>query len=169
MTGVQTCALPICTEVRTLLAKAKLDPQATAFDRANALRALVSRHLRVKNLATAFGSASEAARTQSGDCTEHAVLLAAMLRAKQIPSRVAVGFVYADRLGAFGGHMWTEAFLNDQWVPLDGTLGLGGIGASHIKLADSDLGDSGPVPVAAFLPIFNIINNVQIEVVNFER
>lgn len=129
----------------------------------------VAEKLTKKNFSTALASAAEVAERLEGDCTEHAVLLAAMLRAKQIPSRVVVGFVYADRLGAFGGHMWTEAFLDDQWVPLDGTLGLGGIGASHIKLADSDLGDSGPVPVAAFLPIFNIINNVQIEVVNFER
>lgn len=122
-----------------------------------------------KNFSTALASAAEVAERMEGDCTEHACLLAAMLRAKQIPSRVAVGFVFADKLGAFGGHMWTEAFLNEQWVPLDGTLGLGGIGASHIKLSDSDLSDSGPVPVASFLPIFNIINNVQIEVVKFER
>ncbi len=125
--------------------------------------------LEKKNFSTALASAAEVAERMEGDCTEHACLLAAMLRAKQIPSRVAVGFVYADKLGAFGGHMWTEAFLNNQWVPLDGTLGLGGIGASHIKLSDSDLADDGPVPVSSFLPIFNIINNVQISVQSFER
>lgn len=133
------------------------------------LERYVYEKLEKKNFSTALASAAEVAERMEGDCTEHACLLAAMLRAKQIPSRVAVGFVYADKLGAFGGHMWTEALLDGKWVPLDGTLGLGGIGASHVKLADSDLGDNGPVPVAAFLPIFNIINNVQIEVVNFER
>ena len=125
--------------------------------------------LNKKNFSTALASAAEVAERLEGDCTEHACLLAAMLRVKQIPSRVAVGFVYADKIGAFAGHMWTEAFLDGQWIPLDGTLGMGSIGASHIKLADSDLGDVGPVPVASFLPVFNLVNQVKIEVVSHER
>ena len=46
------------------------------------LRELVSRHIQDKHLGTAYASASETARTASGDCTEHAVLLAAVLRAR---------------------------------------------------------------------------------------
>ena len=93
----------------------------------------------------------------------------AMLRTQQIPSRVVVGLVYADRFGAFGGHMWTEAWLDGKWVPLDGTLGAGGIGGGHIKLADSDLGDDGPAPVTSFLPLMNLLSNVKIEVVRADR
>ena len=46
------------------------------------LRELVNSHIQDKHLSTAYASASETARTASGDCTEHAVLLAAVLRAR---------------------------------------------------------------------------------------
>lgn len=129
----------------------------------------VYRELKKKNFSTALGSAAEVAKNLEGDCTEHACLLAAMLRAERIPSRVVVGLVYAERFGAFGGHMWTEAWLDGQWVPLDATLGRGGIGAGHLRLADSDLADEGPAPVTAFVPLLNLLHDVEIEIVSTQR
>ena len=117
-----------------------------------------------KNFSTALATAAEVAASLEGDCTEHACLLAAMCRVKKIPSRVVVGFVYADRLEAFGGHMWSEVFVNGQWIPLDATLGRGGIGAAHIKLADTGFQDEGTAPTASFLPILRVIGNLQIQV-----
>jgi transglutaminase-like putative cysteine protease len=125
----------------------------------------VFRELKKKNFSTALASAAEVAQNMEGDCTEHACLLAAMLRAGGIPSRVSVGLVYADKLGAFGGHMWTEAWLDGRWIPLDATLGRGGIGAGHIKVADADLSDEGPSPVTSFLPLMNLLSGVSIETV----
>lgn len=125
----------------------------------------VFRELKKKNFSTALASAAEVAQNMEGDCTEHACLLAAMLRAGGIPSRVSVGLVYADKLGAFGGHMWTEAWLDGKWIPLDATLGRGGIGAGHIKVADADLSDEGPSPVTSFLPLMNLLSGVSIETV----
>ncbi|NOX54956.1 MAG: transglutaminase family protein [Planctomycetes bacterium] len=121
-----------------------------------------------KNFSTMMASAAEVAEKLEGDCTEHAVLLAALLRVKRIPSRVAVGLVYVESLQAFGGHMWTEAYLNGQWVPLDATLGKGGTGPTHIKLAVSSLADEAPSPVNAFLPLMNVLGKIQIEVVKVE-
>ena len=37
------------------------------------------------------------ARTRSGDCSEHAVLLTALLRARGIPARVSHGLVYLEQ------------------------------------------------------------------------
>ena len=128
----------------------------------------VYKELKKKNFSTALASAAEVARSLEGDCTEHACLLAAMLRVQKIPSRVAVGLVYADRLAAFGGHMWTEAWLDGKWVPLDATLGKGGIGPGHIKLADSSLADDGPAPVTSFVPLMNMLSNVTIDIVSTE-
>ena len=105
------------------------------------------------------------ARNLEGDCTEHAVLLAAMLRAAEIPSRVAVGLVYVDSLSAFGGHMWTEAYLDGHWIPLDGTLGRGGTGIGHLKLTDSSLADDGPGALSSFAPLMLVIGQMQIEVI----
>lgn len=124
----------------------------------------VSEKLTKKNFSTALGTAAEVAESLEGDCTEHACLLAAMCRVKKIPSRVVVGFVYAERLEAFGGHMWTEVFLNGKWVPLDATLGRGGIGAAHIKLADTGFQEDGPTATGSFLPIIRVIGNMALQV-----
>ena len=142
-----------------------LDPGTIAVR----MESYVFREMKKKNFSTILGSAAEVAKSMEGDCTEHAVLLAAMLRTQEIPARVAVGLVYSARLSGFGGHMWTEAWLDGQWIPLDATLGQAGIGAGHIKLADSDLGDGGPAPVTAFMPLMSLLNDVQIEVVRFSR
>lgn len=128
----------------------------------------VQQNLTKKNFSTAMASAGEVAKTLEGDCTEHAVLLAAMLRAKGIPSRVAVGLVYVDSLSAFGGHMWTEAYLGGKWIPLDATLGLGGTGAAHIKLSDTSLSDDGPAAMSSFAPLMLVIGQLKLEVISAE-
>ena len=122
-------------------------------------------NLKKKNFSTLLASAAEVAKDLSGDCTEHAVLLAAMCRTRGIPSRVAVGLVYVPSLSAFGGHMWTEVFAKGMWIPLDATLGKGGIGADHIKFADSSFSDDGDsTPITAFLPMVSALGKMKIEV-----
>lgn len=121
-----------------------------------------------KNFSTAMASAAEVAQRMEGDCTEHAVLLAAMLRARKIPSRVAAGLVYVESMNSFGGHMWTEAFLAGEWIPLDATLGKGGIGAAHLKMADSALDEDAPLPVSTFLPAYQALGKLRIEVLKAE-
>jgi transglutaminase-like putative cysteine protease len=128
----------------------------------------VSDNLQNKNFSTLFASAAEVARDLSGDCTEHAVLLAAMARTREIPSRVAVGLVYAASQRGFGGHMWTEVFVNGAWLPLDATLGTGGLGAGHLKFADYSFADSGPPPESAWIPLVSALSRMKIEVVSAE-
>jgi hypothetical protein len=132
-----------------------------------AMEQYVNQQLQRKDFSTALASAAEVARSLQGDCTEHAVLLAAMLRGRNIPSRIAVGLVYIEPLAAFGGHMWTEALLGDHWVPLDATLALGqgGTGAAHIKLADSSFADNGPSPMTTFLPLLHVMGKIELTVV----
>ncbi len=137
-----------------------------ATEIALAMEKYVHDKLAKKNFSTALATAAEVATSLEGDCTEHAVLLAAMLRVKNIPSRVAVGLVYSERHSAFVGHMWTEAFLNGHWVPLDATLALGGTGAAHLKFADSSLSDDGPAPVTAFVPLVGLVNKMRIQVID---
>ena len=60
--------------------------------------------------------------------------------------------------------MWTEAWIADRWVPLDATLGQGGIGAAHLKFANSSM--DGVSALAEFLPVIKAIKNaVSAEVV----
>lgn len=124
----------------------------------------VYRTIRKKNFSTALSNAAEVAKNLEGDCTEHAVLLAAMLRAQKIPARVAVGFVYIENDRAFGGHMWTEAWLDGQWVPLDATLGRGGIGAAHIKLNHSKVDEESANPASLFLPVMSLTGKVDMTI-----
>lgn len=101
--------------------------------RADALRKAVHAHLTHKNLASGFATATEAAASRAGDCTEHAVLLVACLRHAGIPARAAAGLVYvagtpgasagAEAGGnAFGWHMWTQALVDGAWHDLDAVL-----------------------------------------------
>ena len=65
--------------------------------------------------------ASEVARLKEGVCDENAVLLAALLRAKEIPARMVGGLVYAEELQGFMYHAWVEAWIGDRWRSLDST------------------------------------------------
>lgn len=144
-------------------------PQETdAWKIAVELEKLVHGAITEKNFSQAFATAAEVAQTREGDCTEHAVLLAALCRARSIPARGAMGLVYFPQpQGAgFAYHMWTEAWIEDRWVPLDATLGRGGIGGGHLKVAHSNLKGAGPY--AAFLPVFRVLGQLELEVLEQE-
>jgi hypothetical protein len=86
------------------------------WELARALAGWVNRHISNKNFEMGFASAPEVLKARAGDCTEHSVLLTALLRAAGIPARPALGLAYAN--GTFVGHMWTEVYV-DHWRSLD--------------------------------------------------
>ncbi len=112
----------------------------------------------------AFASAAEAIESGAGDCTEHAVLLAALARARGIPARVALGLVYSE--GKFLYHAWSEVFIDGRWIALDGTRGRGGIDAAYLKLGHSNL--QGASALAALLPVARVAGRLKIEIVDVE-
>lgn len=130
---------------------------------AQKLEKLVAESVENKSYTQAFATAAEVARSGEGDCTEHAVLLAALCRAKQIPARCAFGLVYYPPEKGFAYHMWNEALIDGTWVPLDATLGQGGIAADHIKLGDSNL--AGGSPLADLLAVMQVFGRLELEVV----
>jgi transglutaminase-like putative cysteine protease len=71
--------------------------------------------------------------------------------------------VYSPQQTAFLYHMWNEVWIRDRWIPLDATLGLGGIGAAHLTLDDSDL--QGASAYTGLLSILDVVGRLQIEVV----
>lgn len=125
-----------------------------------ALESLVRRRVSSHNFTPALATAAEVARTGEGDCTEHAVLLAALCRARGIPARVAIGLVYSASAGGFAYHMWNEVWIADRWAPLDATLARGGIGGGHLKMVNSSL--RGVDAYAAFLPVFQVLGRLQL-------
>lgn len=136
--------------VERLAAEALVGAGPSDAEAAEALRRFVRRFVRTKDLSVGLATASEVARTRQGDCTEHAVLLAALLRARGIPSRMASGLVYLDRFlgrdAVFGYHMWTQAWLAQgagpgRWVDLDAALDDAPFDAAHLALTTSALAD----------------------------
>lgn len=147
-------------EMAAAVAPEEEDPWRLAL----ALESAVNEWVQSKNFSQAFASAAEVAQSREGDCTEHAVLLAALCRARGLPARVAIGLVYFPAAEGFAYHMWNEVWIDDRWVPLDATLGQGGIGAAHLKLSDSNL--AGASAFSAFLPVMQVMTRLEIEVVS---
>ncbi|AMV16893.1 transglutaminase-like domain-containing protein [Planctomyces sp. SH-PL14] len=133
---------------------------------AKGLTHFVHRRTKNKTFSVAMATATEVAESLTGDCTEHSVLLAALLRAKGIPSRVAIGLVYVDPIKAFGGHMWTEAYVDGAWVPFDSALEIVDVRSGHLKMGDSDLSDQSPNPMTDFVKMIHLWSGATIAVVD---
>ncbi len=85
----------------------------------------VERYIEKKDLSRGYDVASVVATRKQGDCSEHAVLLAALLRAFGQPARVVHGLAIVPMFGkvqAFG-HAWVEVHQGKQWQVADAALG----------------------------------------------
>ena len=152
---------PQVVELAGQVAPQETDPWKIAV----ALERHVRDSMKTADFSQALASAAEVARTRRGDCTEFAVLLAGLARARGIPSRVVVGLVYAPSLGGFGFHMWDEVWIKDRWIALDATRAQGGIGGGHLKLSDANLADGSPT---SFLPVYQVMGKLKVHVVSEE-
>jgi transglutaminase superfamily protein len=144
------------------LAASLASPQASPAAIALALEQWVYGWIEQKDYGQVFSSASDVVASHQGDCTEHAVLLAAVCRARKIPTRLVIGLIYVREMGGFLFHMWTESWWDGCWHPLDATLGRGGIGATHLKLHDFTL--AGDNLLAEMLAVSQVIGQLAIEV-----
>jgi len=89
----------------------------------------VSEYIEQKSYQRAFDVASRVAESKAGDCTEHAVLTAALLRRNKVPARVLLGIVVlavsqqneAPHLMAVG-HAWVEYHDGKAWQIVDAAL-----------------------------------------------
>jgi transglutaminase-like putative cysteine protease len=117
-----------------------------------------------------MATADHVARTLEGDCTECAMLAAAMCRAVGIPSRTAIGLIYAEpkeagRRPTLAFHMWTEVWIDSQWLAIDATLGQGSVGADHLKITDHSW--QGVQSVTPLLPVTRVmLGKAKIEVLS---
>ncbi len=137
---------------------------------ADRLREYVTRIIADKNLTIGFATASEVCRNKEGDCSEHAVLLAALGRASGLPSRVVVGIVYVPVFGGdeniFGFHMWTQFRIGDAWVDFDAAQRESVCNATHIAFSVSSLKDAGLGQIA--IDLINVIGNLELAITRVE-
>jgi hypothetical protein len=152
-------------EVRRL-AKVAVGKEVDPWEKAKRIERWVHANMENKNFTEAFATSDHVARTREGDCTEHAVLAAAMSRAAGIPSRAAVGLIYVDMTErpVMGFHMWAEVWVRGQWLPIDATLGQGFVGATHLKISDHSWHDTQSL--TPLLPALRVLGKISIEVVS---
>jgi len=86
-----------------------------------------------------YGTALETLRSRRGDCTEYAVLLAALGRAAGVPTRIAIGRVYARHFEGhrhvFVPHAWVQAWTGTGWESFDAAIG--SFDSTHLAFAVS--------------------------------
>lgn len=145
-------------------AKAAVGNETRPWEQTKKIIDWVHQNVSNKNFETSFATATDVARSLSGDCTEHSVLAAAMCRSVGIPARVAVGLIYVKHLGGFGFHMWNEVYVNDRWVAVDAAFRQTDVDAVHIKLSDSSL--SGVSAFDQFQSVLEVVNKITIEPVS---
>ena len=120
-----------------------------------------------KTYTEAFATSAEVAKNLKGDCTEHAVLAAAMCRAAGIPARTALGLLYVDHAKkgpVMGFHMWAEVWVDGRWQPIDGVMGRGFVGATHLKVSDQSWHDIQSL--TPLLPVYRVLGKLEIQVVS---
>ncbi|PRQ01250.1 transglutaminase-like domain-containing protein [Enhygromyxa salina] len=90
-------------------------------------------------------TASEVLQNGAGDCTEHAVLVVALMRAAGIPARAVDGIVFASDKGGSGMagyHAWAEIWLG-QWIGVDATVNETGTSARYLEFGIDEPGSMG--------------------------
>jgi transglutaminase-like putative cysteine protease len=151
------------------LARRAVGRTKDAADAVRKIEAFVAEYVENKSLSVGYASAAEVAASRQGDCSEFAVLTAAMCRAVGVPAQVVVGVAYVEDFAGFqgfGGHAWVQAYVGDKWVGLDAafkTTGRGGYDAGHIALA---VGSGNPED---FLSLINTMGQFKIDKVTVLR
>jgi hypothetical protein len=125
-------------------ALARRAPVSANLDtRMRALVKEVNEHMRGATDYVGYATALEAEASRSGDCTEHALLLAAVARASGFSARVVSGLAYSGRFtgrhDVFSPHAWVQVWDGRRWASYDS--GLLEFDSTHIALA---FGDGSP-------------------------
>jgi transglutaminase-like putative cysteine protease len=151
------------------LADKAVGKEADPWARAKRIEGWVHQHMTVDD-GVNYVPASRTAQDLRGDCRQHAMLTAAMCRAAGVPSRTALGLVYArdsKRGPILAFHMWTEVAVDGQWLGLDATLGRGGVTVGHLKITDASW--SGVSTLAPTLSVGRVMGKIKVELVKVEE
>jgi hypothetical protein len=158
------------------LARQAVGDEKNPIVAAHLIERFVRNYITKKDLNIGFASAEETAKSREGDCTEHAVLCAALGRAAGLPTRCVLGFGYVppgvdaptvtkavdQDTGIFAFHMWAEAWIGpDQWVPMDAALD--GFDVGHIAITKTALEAVDPL-VDLNAPVWQLMESLKIEV-----
>ena len=100
-------------------------------------------------------NALEVLTNKVGDCNEHAVLAAALLRAAGIPAQIETGLVYLH--GRFYYHAWNIAYVG-KWVTADAVFNQLPADVTHIRLVRGDGSQQ--------LDLLGVMGKIKMEVIS---
>ena len=143
---------------------AKASTKGDAYETALALTKWTAENLTM-DAGIVMAPASELVRDRRATCMGYATLLAALARAAGLPSRVVMGYVYYG--GIWGGHAWTEMFVDGRWLPFDAAVFAPGVAsAARLSVGASSLADGGGSLTG---PLMALFGRVEIDCVEYER
>ena len=158
------------------LARKAVGDANDALQAARRIESFVAKYIDNKSLSVGYASAAEVAESRQGDCSEFAVLTAALCRAVGIPAQVVVGVAYVEEFGGlqgFGGHAWVQAYVGTdergqggKWIGLDAAFqsgGRGGYDPGHLALA---VGNGEP---GDFFNMATALGQFKIEKIDVQR
>ena len=98
-------------------------------------------------------NALETLNHRMGDCNEHAVLFAAMLRTAGIPVQIETGLLYSK--GRFYYHAWNSLYLG-KWITADALMGQMPTDVTHICILRGDIEQQ--------VDLIGIIGKIELEI-----
>lgn len=117
----------------------------------------VYRHIEKKPVLS-VPNALEVLKHKSGDCNEHAVLTAALLRASGIPAQIETGLVYLN--GRFYYHAWNLAYIG-QLVTVDSVFDQIPADVTHLRLTRGEGGEQ--------LNLLGFMGKIKLEVLRISN
>jgi len=105
--------------------------------------------------------AVETLENMSGDCNEHAVLLAALARAVGLPAEMETGLVYMQ--GKFFFHAWNVFYIRNcnGWITADASLGQLPADVTHLRFIRGALEKQANLAA--------LIGNLKLDIVEMEK
>jgi hypothetical protein len=98
-------------------------------------------------------NALEVLNNKEGDCNEHAVLTAALLRTAGIPAQIETGLVY--QAGRFYYHAWNIAYIG-SWITADSVFNQFPADVTHIRLVRGEGSEQ--------LDLMGVMGKIKLEV-----
>lgn len=106
-------------------------------------------------------NALETLKNRAGDCTEHAVLVAALARAAGIPTLIETGLVY--QRGRFYYHAWNAFWLDKWggWVTADAVMNQLPADVTHLRFVRGE--------VEKQLDLMGVVGKIKLQVIGISR
>lgn len=127
-------------------AKQIIGDEKNAWAAAKKINAWVASKM-TKEYGSSADRSTDVLRQKKGDCTEHSLLVVALMRAVGIPAKRVDGVLFLvneDKVPALYWHEWVEAYVG-EWVAMDPTLNQEVADATHFALGEDSSAEITPL------------------------